>query len=155
MADIIPQPSLPLIERLMQIIDEQSFGIIPLKKEGEAWKVLLILHQGGRHWAFPKGHGNPGETPMESARRELKEETGLDIERFLQEVPLKETYKFHRKREIVSKSVQYFPALVVGELKLQAEEIKDAKWVLLKDAKQHLTFKEAKSMCEQLVRILG
>jgi bis(5'-nucleosidyl)-tetraphosphatase len=135
-------------------IEEETFGIIPLRQENGTWQVLLILHQGGRHWAFPKGHGNPGETALESARRELKEETGLDIEELLQEIPLTERYQFHRKREIVVKTVQYFPACVSGTLHLQAEEIRDAKWVPLKDAARHLTFKEAKEMCNKLVNLL-
>ncbi len=134
--------------------EEESFGIIPLRQENGTWQVLLILHQGGRHWAFPKGHGNPGETPIDSARRELKEETGLDIEQFLQEIPLMERYQFHRKREIVIKTVQYFPASVSGTLHLQAEEIRDARWVPLKDATKYLIFKEAKEMCNKLVTLL-
>ncbi len=131
-------------------VEEASFGIIPLKQEGGVLQILLILHQGGRHWAFPKGHGNPGETPIESARRELKEETGLDIEKLLAETPLTEQYQFHRKRDLVIKTVQYFPAIVTGTLKLQAEEIRDAKWVPLQEASRYLTFKEAKEMCNQL-----
>jgi len=135
-------------------IEEKSFGIIPLRQENGVWQVLLILHQGGRHWAFPKGHGNEGETALDSARRELKEETGLDIQELLQDSPLVERYQFHRKHEIVVKTVQYFPALVSGELKLQAEEIRDAKWVPLKESARHLTFKEAKEMCNKLVTFL-
>ncbi len=135
-------------------IEEESFGIIPLRQENGTWQVLLILHQGGRHWAFPKGHGNPGETALESARRELKEETGLDIDELLQETALTERYQFHRKREIVVKTVQYFPARVSGSLQLQAEEIRDAKWIPLKEAARHLTFKEAKEMCNKLVNLL-
>ena len=30
------------------------------------------------HWAFPKGHVEPGETSEEAARREIEEETKLD-----------------------------------------------------------------------------
>jgi len=135
-------------------IEEKSFGVIPLRQDRGLWLVLLILHQGGRHWAFPKGHGNEGETALESARRELKEETGLDIQQVLQESPLVEKYQFHRKQEIVIKTVQYFPALVAGELQLQAAEIRDAKWVPLKEAARHLTFKEAKEMCNKLVTFL-
>lgn len=135
-------------------IEEKSFGIIPLRQEGSVWQVLLILHQGGRHWAFPKGHGDEGETALDSARRELKEETGLDIQELLQESPLIERYQFHRKHEIVIKTVQYFPALVSGKLQLQAEEIRDAKWVPLNEASRHLTFKESKDMCHKLVTFL-
>jgi bis(5'-nucleosidyl)-tetraphosphatase len=133
-------------------IKEDSFGVIPLQQKGAYWQVLLILHKGGRHWAFPKGRGNPGESPLESAKRELQEETGLEVEKLLQEEPLVERYEFRRKKEVVTKTVQYFPALVKGEVRLQPEEIQDAKWVPLKEADAHLTFREAKEMCRSLVR---
>jgi bis(5'-nucleosidyl)-tetraphosphatase len=136
-------------------VQEASFGIIPLQQTDGIWKVLLILHKGGRHWAFPKGRSNPGETPLESARRELKEETGLDVEKLLQEEPLSEKYEFRRRGETVIKTVQYFPAVVSGHVRLQPEEIQDAKWVLLKEAVNHLTFREAKEMCRMLVRQLN
>jgi 8-oxo-dGTP pyrophosphatase MutT (NUDIX family) len=136
-------------------VEDQSFGIIPLAQENGTWKVLLILHQGGRHWAFPKGHENEGETAQAAASRELNEETGLEVEQFLQEEPLVEQYQFHRKNEIVIKTVKYFPATVKGNLKLQKEEIKDAKWVPLNEASKHLTFKEARSMCQELIKILN
>lgn len=138
----------------MRKVEESSFGIIPLSKEGEEWKVLIVLHKGGRHWAFPKGHSNPGETPLEAAMRELKEETGLEVEKVLEEVPLKEAYSFYRPQEFVLKKVAYFPALVCGELHLQEEEIQDAKWIFLKEATGYLTFKEARNMCQELIRKL-
>jgi bis(5'-nucleosidyl)-tetraphosphatase len=139
----------------MARVQEASFGIIPLQQVDGIWQVLLILHKGGRHWAFPKGRSNPGETPLESARRELKEETGLDVETLLQDEPLTEQYEFRRKGESVVKTVQYFPAVVSGTVRLQPEEIQDAKWVLLKEAVRHLTFREAKEMCRMLVRLLN
>jgi len=140
----------------MRTIKEESFGIIPLKQEEGTWFVLLILHIGGRHWAFPKGHSNEGETAKQAALRELQEETGLIVERFLQEEPLTENYSFHRAhQEVVSKTVQYFPAVVAGEIRLQKEEIRDAKWIPLKDALRHLTFKEARWMCQELMKTLN
>jgi len=138
----------------MRIIHEESFGIIPLIHKDFEWYVLLILHQKGRHWAFPKGHSNPGETPLQSAERELKEETGLEVDRILQETPLVESYQFRKGKDIIRKKVDYFPALVKGELILQEEEIQDARWVLLKGAAKYLTFQESKSMCQTLVNML-
>ena len=40
---------------------ETSFGIIPLQKRDNIWHVLLIQHQEGHFWSFPKGHGEKNE----------------------------------------------------------------------------------------------
>lgn len=133
----------------MIIID--SFGIIPLKQEQGRWKVLLILHRQGNHWAFPKGRAEPNEDPYQSAVRELKEETGLDVAEVLKKEPFIEKYQFRKKTEAVVKTVHYFVARVSGELILQEEEIRDAKWVDLSEATEHLTFKEAKNICKQVI----
>ena len=42
-------------------------------------KVLLVRHNKG-HWDFPKGHVEPGETEEQTAKREVKEETNIDVE---------------------------------------------------------------------------
>lgn len=48
-------------------------------------KFLLIYHHKLKKWLPPGGHVEPNETPAEAARREVLEETGLEIEFFLQE----------------------------------------------------------------------
>lgn len=48
-------------------------------------KVLLIYHKKLSKWLPPGGHMEPNEIPPEAARREVKEETGLDIEFIPQE----------------------------------------------------------------------
>lgn len=138
----------------MNKIQVESFGIIPLFNEKGVWKVLLILHREGSHWSFPKGRSNKGETPLEAAKRELKEETGLDIVQLLQEEPLLEQYQFRRKSKFIQKKVFYFPAIVAGTLKLQEEEIRDARWLPLESALDQLTFKEARALCLQVIRSL-
>ncbi len=42
-------------------------------------QVLLVEHR-WRRWVPPGGKVEPGETPREGARRELAEETGLEVE---------------------------------------------------------------------------
>jgi len=133
---------------LMSIVYEESFGIIPLSKEGMTWKVLLILHQGGNHWSYPKGKRLPEEKPIDAAKRELKEETGLDVDQFLTETPYVEQYQFRRKGQHVLKKVNYFPAIVKGDICLQIEEVRKALWVPLNEAFNLLTFVEARNILQ-------
>ncbi|MFH0803226.1 MAG: reverse transcriptase-like protein [bacterium] len=57
-----------------------SSGGVVYKKEGSQYKVCLIAKKGGRIWALPKGRVEPGETPEETAYREVREETGFVAE---------------------------------------------------------------------------
>jgi 8-oxo-dGTP diphosphatase len=135
----------------MNKIEVESFGIIPLSNQNGVWKVLLILHREGSHWSFPKGRSNAGELPLECAKRELKEETGLEIVQLLQEEPFLEQYKFRRKHNLIEKKVFYFPAIVTGKLQLQEQEIRDARWLPLETALDQLTFKEARALLLQVM----
>jgi 8-oxo-dGTP pyrophosphatase MutT (NUDIX family) len=132
----------------------ESFGVIPLMQQEGEWKVLLILHKEGNHWSFPKGRANPGESALETATRELKEETGLTVEKVLLAEPFSERYQFRRRGAPVLKTVHYFPALVSGVLQLQEEEIRDAKWINIREALPLLSFKEARHILEELIKFL-
>ncbi|HEU0051109.1 MAG TPA: signal peptidase II [Patescibacteria group bacterium] len=52
-----------------------------LIREGEAGPEILLLFRGNhKDWTFPKGHVEPGETVEACMRREIQEETGLEID---------------------------------------------------------------------------
>ena len=54
---------------------EKACGCIIIEDQ----KVLLIK-QKDENWGFPKGHVEEGETEEETAAREVKEETNIDVE---------------------------------------------------------------------------
>jgi len=139
---------------MIEKIEDESFGVVPLIEEGATWKVFLILHKEGNHWGFPKGHKQGIESPIQAATRELKEETGLDIVRLISEAPIGEQYQFRRKGKIILKKVYYFPALVSGEFIPQIEEIREGRWMTFEEAMKQLTFKEGRSICKELMNIL-
>ncbi len=47
------------------------------RRVGEAIEFKLVRTKGGRHWTFPKGHIEKGETPWIAAAREALEEAGV------------------------------------------------------------------------------
>lgn len=132
---------------------ENSYGIVPVRLCNKQWEVLLIQHHSG-HWAFPKGHTEPGETPLETAERELLEETGLRVDNYLSTEAFSEHYFFRHQHELISKQVDYFIALVLGNIVLQEDEIQDSQWLSLEYAVNRMTFKEGKLLCLQTQKIL-
>lgn len=132
---------------------ERSFGIIPLRRHHDDWEVLLVRHGKG-HWAFPKGHAELRENPQETASRELFEETGLRVVRFLPFEPLEETYFFTWEKERIHKTVLYFLAEVEGEIRLQDDEISDHRWLSLDEAEKFVTFPEARRILRTVKELL-
>jgi predicted NUDIX family NTP pyrophosphohydrolase len=63
---------------------KESAGLVLFRRGAEGLEVLLV-HPGGPFWArrdegawsIPKGEVEAGEDPLEAARREVEEETGL------------------------------------------------------------------------------
>lgn len=130
---------------------EESFGIIPLRFHGGKWEVLLLRHHHG-HWSFPKGHAEAGERAKDSAIRELQEESGLSIKKFIKCSFFQERYTHRGYGEERLKTVTYFPALVEGTLKVQEEEVSDSRWVSLQESLELLTFPEIKGLMERFIR---
>lgn len=140
----------------------ESFGIIPLRRAHderhgtEVWQALILLHQKGLFWGFPKGHREtPHEPALEAAVRELKEETNLQVGEVLSEDPWIEEYTFFSGHEEIHKKVSFFPAVVSGSLAIQEEEIRDAAWVAVIDLSEKLSFPEAKQVAGQLLHFLN
>lgn len=126
---------------------ETSYGIIPLQKKNNKWEVLLVQpHQGW--WGIPKGHADPGETEQEAAERELNEETGLHVAKYLRQEPILERYRFFLRKQFIDKTVIYFLAEVTGHVTLQAEELKSSQWLPLEQAIDLATYKETKRVLQ-------
>ena len=57
---------------------EKSCGAVVFCRQEQGVKYLLVCEHSGFR-VFPKGHMEAGESEQETALREIKEETGLDV----------------------------------------------------------------------------
>lgn len=111
----------------------RACGVIPFRKTDVGIEYLLLLQTNG-FWSFPKGHMNAFEQEVETALRELNEETGLDGD-LLPELREMVTYPMDNGR---TKQVVVFPGVVSGNIVLQHAEVISYRWVAAQEAKQLL-----------------
>jgi bis(5'-nucleosidyl)-tetraphosphatase len=135
------------------MLQDFSYGIIPIKFENNQCSYLVIKHNAG-HWSFPKGHKEGSEEDLETAIRELKEETNLDIEKIISNETLEEFYHFYLKDQLIEKKVRYFIAETKGHLKIQDDELVDCKWASFEEALDLITFDGAKSILKQAKKLI-
>ena len=61
----------------MATVKQRSFGIVPVAVGSDGSWLFLVL-RAFRNWDFPKGGPDDGETRLETALREMREETGIE-----------------------------------------------------------------------------
>ena len=105
---------------------EKSCGCIILRGD----KVLLIGakdDEGELFWSFPKGHQEDGETDVETAIRETKEETNLDV-KIIDNEPIKTGHLRHDG--VTYKEILLFIAEPFNdEIKMQEDKKEKVKWI--------------------------
>ncbi|HLC87790.1 MAG TPA: NUDIX hydrolase [Patescibacteria group bacterium] len=117
-------------------------------KDGQ---VLLIKNAALRdpkkaYWGFPKGHIKEREKSEEAAIREIKEETGIEVE-IIKKLGDSRYVFTNKQKEKVFKVVVYFlMKYVSGETKPQDLEVLEVKWFDPAQAMELLSFKKDKDM---------
>jgi bis(5'-nucleosidyl)-tetraphosphatase len=136
------------------VMKDAAFGIVPIfihkTEDFSEMQFLLIRHWAG-HWGFPKGHADPGETPIATACRELEEETGIQAYKVLDDTSFIEQYSFTKDNQIVEKTVTYFIATIASQaVTCQDAEIQAYTWVNFDTALQTITFDQAKRILQRV-----
>ena len=127
---------------------EKSCGAIVLSPDNTNRKVLLIKHENGGHWAFPKGHVEEGETEVETALREIKEETGLSTDL---STAYRKSVSYSPAPGII-KEVVYFIAFAHTEtIEKQDAEVTDFAWMPFNEALQAITYDNDKSILQSAI----
>ncbi len=143
----------------MKTKTDLSYGIIPIRRVDGVWKMFLI-HQYSRigsnsYWVFPKGHPEAGETKIETATRELKEETGMVTDKILNEPTFSLNYSFVFGDSKIEKTVEFFIGVVISEeYVLGEDEVKEGGWYALEDVSERLDYRDTKQLFLEVDKFL-
>jgi 8-oxo-dGTP pyrophosphatase MutT (NUDIX family) len=130
------------------MVMERSAGVI-LVLNRDVEPNILLLHYGGRHWGFPKGNIENGETEKEAAIREVFEETGINHITFLPDFKELIRYVYRRAGTVIIKEVVYFLAETRDREVVLSYEHQGYQWLRFNQALKRLTFKNDKAVLEQ------
>jgi len=125
------------------LLEEKSAGAVVFHASDSSFEYLLLKYEAG-HWDFPKGAIEEGETELDTARREVREETALDglkvIEGFRREIG----YKYRKHGRLVSKRVAFYLIQSDSRSVRISREHRDFLWLKYEHAVKKLTYKTAK-----------
>ena len=119
--------------RLVRIGQKRFTGTVGAVIFDDQGQILLLDHvfRPDDGWGIPGGFINKGEQPEAALRREVREETGIEI----QDVELVLARTLPRSRQIEI----YFRARAIGHAEPCSFEIKSARWFSVDDLPTHLS----------------
>src|SRR3989338_4957530 len=120
----------------MQKVQAKSYGVILILKNEDGFYVLLVKNSKGGHWGLPKGTPEKDEKPIDTATRELFEETGIKDIEIKADISFEEKYDFEKDGILYNKTNTYYPGFVSEMTKgSQLDQIDELKWVKINEAK--------------------
>ena len=125
---------------------EKSCGAVVFTRRGDQILYVLICSRQGSY-GFPKGHMERGETEQETAIREIREETGLNVT-LLDGFRETDLYTLHRSgRQSAMKLVVYFLAEYADqETRPQESEVSEVVLLPLEEALERVSFESARAL---------
>ena len=127
--------------------EEVSAGIILFNEIKD--KEFLLLNYPSKHWDFVKGKMEKDETPLETALRETKEETGISDVEFIDGFKEEIEYNFYADNQEIHKKVIFF----LGKTKtidiILSHEHLDFIWLDFNNALEKITYKNAKNLLKK------
>jgi 8-oxo-dGTP pyrophosphatase MutT (NUDIX family) len=127
---------------------EELLAIVPTRRAATGTRVL----------ALPKGHIDPGESAVQAAVREVREETGIVV--VVGAEPAEKLgevrYWYRRDGRTVPKSVVFFLfRYASGDTADHDEEVEEARWISLSEARTALSYASERDMVARAQQALA
>jgi len=122
---------------------EELVAIVPTRRASDGTRVV----------ALPKGHIDRGETPLQAAQREVREETGILAEPVCELGEAR--YWYRRDGQTIPKSVSFFLfSFLAGDTGDHDEEVEEVRWIGLAEAQHELTHAAEREIVARAVEYL-
>jgi 8-oxo-dGTP pyrophosphatase MutT (NUDIX family) len=130
-----------------------SAGGVVHRSVEDRHEIVVVHRRAPVLWALPKGTPDSGETLEETALRETREETGLEVEI---EAPISSIrYFFVRGSTRFHKTVHFFLMRPVGgALELHDAEFDEVRWASAPEALALLTHATERSVVERALKLI-
>jgi len=135
--------------------EEKLAGAVVYRPEGKSF-IFAFVHDVFGYWTLSKGHLEGRETPEEGAKREIKEELGLNI-KIEDELGLNEYIASDPEKGKIKKIVKYFLAST-KEKELSLKEtggLDDAAWFQMGELADIKTYDDIRPIIAKAIKILS
>lgn len=135
------------------MIYEVSSGAILYHRDNQTITFLLLHYYSG-HWDFPKGNKEEGESDVDTALREITEETGITDVTILDDFKKQVFYKYKRNNQLISKKVIYFLAETKSSNVVLSNEHLNFLWAQYEEAFRRITYSTSKEILTEGYKFL-
>lgn len=138
------------------VIEERSAGVIIYRVDDKGKYLYLVLKYAGGHWDFAKGKKEQGETDIETALREVREETGINDVEICKGFEREIEYEFMEDGgNMIHKSVIFFLGRTLTKEIVLSDEHQEYIWHKYDDASFLVTYPSARDILASADMILN
>ena len=131
-----------------------SAGGVVIRDAGSGPEIVVCMRNRSRVACLPKGTPEAGEAPLETALREVREETGLEVEAVSELGDIE--YWFVEKGVRIHKTVRWWLMRPTGgDIRDHDEEFDVVKWMPLAEAASFLSFADERNILAKAEASLG
>lgn len=98
---------------IQDILRETTAGGVVFRRNKKGEVEILLTQDAKDRWTIAKGHIEPGETPRQTAEREIQEETGLKEMKVLNHLG-KTQFRYRRQNSLVLMTMHIFLVKALG-----------------------------------------